>query len=181
MKAIGISLTLQPVSMYVQLMMGLAKELVLGALLLGTVYYDLRLRVVPNPLIAVSLIAGLVLRFCEGIGSLIRTMLLALMLSWPFYQGYRRGWRGGGDVKLVAATSLLAGEGKAIAFFLAGVMAGGLVSLFGILQKKKGDRLADRSGTKKPADRSVVMVPYAAAYSLGVLVFRIVGLVVSKG
>ncbi|NLY30006.1 MAG: prepilin peptidase [Firmicutes bacterium] len=158
-----------------------AKELTLTILLLGTVYYDLRFRIVPNPLIAVSIIVGLVLRAAQGVGSLIHTVLLTLMIGWPFYLGFRRGWMGGGDVKLVAAASLLAGEEKTGAFFLAGTAAGGLASLLSIVSRKRRERLVGRSWTRESAERPLPMVPYAAAYSLGILVFRIMELIAGKG
>ena len=55
------------------MMMDSVKELTLTALLLGTIYYDLRFRIVPNPLVAVSLIVGLVFGAVEGFGSLLHT------------------------------------------------------------------------------------------------------------
>ena len=180
MTAIGICLQLLPESLCFHVMMDSVKELTLTALLLGTIYYDLRFRIVPNPLVAVSLIVGLVFGAVEGFGSLLHTLLISLMVSWPVYQGFRRGWMGGGDVKLVAAASLLAGEGKAAAFFFAGTAAGGLVSLLSLVSRRQ-ERLLGKSSAERSPDRPFVMVPYAAAYSLGILVLRIMEIVSGKG
>ena len=83
-------------------------------------------------------------------------------------------------MKLIAAVSLLSGSEKAAAWFLAGTAAGGLVSLLALLfqRGKKGKRKLEIS---KTADSAAVTVPYAAAYSLGILVFEILNAVAGSG
>lgn len=167
--------------MYTQDVLRLAQELTFTVLLLGAIYYDLRFRIVPNSLIIVSFVVGLVCRSVEGVGSLVSTLVLTLAIAWPFYQGYKRGWMGGGDVKLAAAASLLAGETRAAAFFLAGAAAGGLASLATIASRNWRERLAIPPWQNRSAAEPAAMVPYAAAYSLGLLVLQIVLLIGGKG
>ena len=180
MRAIGLYMQLGLQSVQLQQAAALADKLTVTVLLLGTIYYDFRFRLVPNQLIVGALAVGLFLRGSEGVTSLVHSLFWTIALSWPFFEGYRRRRVGGGDVKLIAAVSLLSGSEKAAAWFLAGTAAGGLVSLLALLfqRGKKGKRKLEIS---KTADSAAVTVPYAAAYSLGILVFEILNAVAGSG
>ena len=140
--------------------LSVTRQLVLTVLLVGAMFYDLRYRIVPNLLIVISMVAGVVLGVMEGIDVCLKTVLLALLISYPFYFGYEKGWMGGGDVKLVTAISILAGEQLAKTFFLAGTMGGGVVSLVGLLTSSVKSKTNNTTDGKQP-----VVVPYAAAYA----------------
>ena len=142
-------------------MLILARESILTILLVTTVFYDLRYRIVPNYLIVLSIAAGLIVTGMEGIAALLKTMTLAVLLSYPLYYGYERGWMGGGDVKLVLATSLIAGEKLAKVYFLVGALGGGMVSLWYLL----ANRIKQHRSQGAYEGKQAVMVPYAAAYA----------------
>lgn len=152
----------------------ITRQLVLTMLLAGAVFYDLRYRIVPNFLIAIAGGVGVVLAAVEGIDVCFKTILLALLTSYPFYYGYERGWMGGGDVKLVAATSLVVGERLARTYFLAGTMGGGIVSLISLLLSRAEPRADDGEGGGQP-----VVVPYAAIYAVSGLLVQI--LLIGRG
>ena len=134
----------------------------------GAVFCDLRYRIVPNFLIGLALIVGLVLAGVEGLEVLIKTILLSLVVSYPLYYGFERGWMGGGDVKLVIATSIVAGEELAMTYFLCGTFGGGIVSLTSLV--------LSRARTSEQKEQ-IIMVPYAAAYSLGVLLVQMITII----
>lgn len=69
------------------------RELILTILLAATIFYDLRYRIVPNFLIVLSLAAGLITTGMEGITALLKTITVAVLLSYPAFYGYERaGW-----------------------------------------------------------------------------------------
>jgi Flp pilus assembly protein protease CpaA len=146
----------------------ITRQFVLTMLLAGAMFYDLRYRIVPNFLIALAGGVGVVLAAMEGIDVCLKTILLALLTCYPFYYGYEKGWMGGGDVKLVAAISLLVGEELAGTYFLAGTMGGGFMSLVCLLLSRTEHSVDDGEGGGKP-----VVVPYAAIYAASGLLIQI--------
>lgn len=149
----------------------ITRQFVLTMLLAGALFYDLRYRIVPNFLIAIAGGVGVVLAAIEGIDVCLKTILLALFTSYPFYYGYEKGWMGGGDVKLVAAISLLVGEGLAITYFLAGTIGGGIISFIGLLLCR-----AEHRADNGPGGGQSVVVPYAAIYAASGLLVQILSI-----
>jgi len=143
---------------------GFVRYLVLFVLLLGAIISDLRFRIVPNILILPALITGMGLACLDGFPGFVRTIWLTVLLAFPSYYGFRRGWMGGGDVKLVATTSLLLGENLAALCFLAGAISGGMFSLFAMVKHGAGRGNVDSDHP--------TYVPYAAAYALGVVLAK---------
>jgi Flp pilus assembly protein protease CpaA len=140
------------------------RHITLLVLLTGVAYYDLRFRIVPNFLTAPALVVGLVLLGAEGLEAFLRTIWLALLLTYPFFYGFQKGWMGGGDVKLVAVVSVLAGQKLATAVFWAGILAGGTLSLVSLAMASLRDENADARGP--------IWVPYAAGYALGAMLLQ---------
>lgn len=140
------------------------RELILTILLAATIFYDLRYRIVPNFLIVLSLAAGFIMTGMEGITTLLKTITVAVLLSYPAFYGYERGWMGGGDVKLVVAISLIAGEELAKFYFFVGSLGGGMLSLFCLVV----NRLKQQSNGNT-RQKQLVMIPYAAAHAAAVL------------
>lgn len=137
---------------------------VMLVLLIGSIYYDLRFRIIPNWLTAPGLALGLVMQASKGVGILFQTAWLVALLTYPFIIGFQKGWVGGGDVKLVAAVALLSGLDLAVPIFLAGTVMAGVFSmccLVGALPKDQGKGLSEK-----------VWVPYGALYALGALIFK---------
>ena len=93
-------------SVQLQQAAALADKLTVTVLLLGTIYYDFRFRLVPNQLIVGALAVGLFLRGSRGVTSLVHSLFWTIALSWPLFEGYRpRRVGDGGDEKLIAAVS----------------------------------------------------------------------------
>jgi prepilin peptidase CpaA len=126
--------------------------------------------------------------FCAGIAILGVVRWLMLLQLWPsvfalmaaivlFAIGsffFARGWLGGGDVKLIAATSLLIGAGDTPPFLLLMSLIGSGLSLVILvhLGLRRWSATADRSAAADvsnaeaiaPADR--FRVPYGVAVSV---------------
>ncbi len=151
----------------------MTRQAALIVLLTGAMFCDLRYRIVPNLLVVLSVIVGAVLLAFEGFDALLRTILLALIISYPFYHGFQRGLLGGGDVKLVAAITIMAGEQLAKTYFLVGAMGGGLVSLIALILDGRKNQLMPNSDCHQPQKGRQVVVPYAAAYSAAILVAEV--------
>jgi prepilin peptidase CpaA len=98
-----------------------------GTVLVAAALHDVGFRTVPNwmPLILLLLAGGLravqgTLAISTGIGLIT---LLAAALCW------RRGWLGGGDVKLMAASVMLVPPALCIALLLQVALCGGVLAL----------------------------------------------------
>ncbi|MHA1598564.1 MAG: A24 family peptidase [Alphaproteobacteria bacterium] len=76
---------------------------------------------------------------------------------------------GGGDIKMMAATSLWAGPVLIADFLIITALAGGLISLFWISPLRPGLALAvDRfNGQVKSSTLSATMIPYGLAVAVG--------------
>jgi prepilin peptidase CpaA len=149
-----------------------------AVLLLAAVASDVALRLVPNWVPALLAAAGLALRAVTG--TLAGGLLAAATVSAFAFFCWRRGWMGGGDVKLLAAATLtvppLAAAGLLAAVALAGGALAGLYLLLGAMLPPM--RRAPERGTGglvrilrrerwRIARRGPV--PYAAAIAAGTL------------
>ncbi len=99
--------------------------------LLAAVATDVAFRRVPNALSAILATIGLFLRAIAG--SLSGGMVAALAMFAMAAFCWRRGWIGGGDVKLLAATALTVPPLRAPAFLLAVALAGGVLAVLYLL------------------------------------------------
>ena len=74
---------------------------------------------------------GAALRFQDG--QLAPSLAVAALAFGGLYLLWHRGWIGGGDVKLLAATTLLAPPGQVLDLLLAVSLAGGALSAIYLL------------------------------------------------
>ena len=137
------------------------KRSAMALILIATIYFDLRFRIIPNWLMALGFIIGLCLQIFSGLGVLLESIWLALLLASPFIMGFQKGYVGGGDVKLVAVTALIAGPGRALTMFVTGIVVAATFCLYALLKA----RAQSQHGNAVEA----VWVPYGALYSLGAL------------
>jgi prepilin peptidase CpaA len=147
-----------------------------GGVLVAAALHDVGFRTVPNwmPLILVALAGGLRigqgnLALSAGVGIIV---LLAAALCW------RRGWLGGGDVKLMAASVMLVPPALCIALVLQVALCGGVLALLYLALS----RLVARPSSARPpgwlariarAERYRMHrrgpLPYASAIAAGAL------------
>lgn len=97
------------------------------AILLGAVLNDIAFRTVPNWMSAVLLVLGIGIRVQDGGLALGLLACVLILLGAGFC--WRRGWLGGGDVKLLAACGVLAPPGLSGAMLLSVALAGGVLAL----------------------------------------------------
>lgn len=97
-------------------------------LVLAASLHDIAARTVPNRLALALAIIGVAISATHGhlFGSLLAAagVFVVSALCW------RRGWMGGGDVKLLGAATLGMPAGSALMFVAAVTIAGGIIALF---------------------------------------------------
>ncbi|UMR30216.1 A24 family peptidase [Massilia sp. MB5] len=122
----------------------LLPALVLGGLLAGAVWHDVRARRIPNQLVLWGALAGLALQatltpgaglYAEPFGSLgllssASGLALGLLLLLPMYA---LGAMGAGDVKLMAMVGAFLGPEEIVGAALFSMMAGGVLSIVAAL------------------------------------------------
>ena len=147
-----------------------------AALLLAAAASDLAARLVPNAVCALLAAAGLALR--AGSGTLAGGMLAAACVFALAFVCWRRGWMGGGDVKLLAAATLtvppLLAPRLLLAVALAGGVLAGLYLLLGSVLPPVGSEPGHHAqglGRILRRERGRIArrgpVPYAAAIAAG--------------
>jgi prepilin peptidase CpaA len=96
-------------------------------LLMGSGLHDLIARSIPNAIPAAIALLGAATRLLNGevVGALVAGVLIsvAAVFCW------RRGWLGGGDVKLLAAAAIALPPVSVLPFIAAVAIAGGLLAL----------------------------------------------------
>jgi prepilin peptidase CpaA len=137
---------------------------------------DIATRTIPNGLAVALAITGIAMGAIDGylIGSVLAAggLFVAAAFCW------RRGWMGGGDVKLLGAAALGMPASSVLTFVLAVAIAGGVLSLFYIIAR----RLISFSASPRPDGlfaravrvecwriRRAGPLPYACAIAAGVL------------
>jgi prepilin peptidase CpaA len=101
---------------------------VCAALLVLAAVHDLFARTVPNWLALVLAVLGAAARIIDG--NLVAGLWTAIAVFAIATFCWRRGWMGGGDVKLLGATALAVVPASVPIFVVVMGMAGGLLSLF---------------------------------------------------
>lgn len=106
---------------------------------------DVAVRIVPNGVSLIVAVAGI------GLNALAAQLLAALFGAGLVFAGawycWRRGWVGGGDVKLLAACALLVPPGAVPELILSTAIAGGMLALIYLALA----RLLARSPPVQPA------------------------------
>ena len=100
------------------------------AVLFSAAVTDLRTREIPNGLVLVVLTLGMILQLLSGRGMLWLTLLIAGLIFVVGVGLARIHVIGGGDVKMIAALSVLFPAALVPALLLCIALAGGVLSLF---------------------------------------------------
>ena len=101
------------------------------ALLAYAAFNDLATRRIPNWVSALVALLGHALRIQAG--QFAAGLIVAALAFGGLYLLWTRGWIGGGDVKLLAATTLLAPPDQVLNLLLAVSLAGGVLSVIYLL------------------------------------------------
>ena len=135
---------------------------------------DVATRRIPNWVSALVALLGAALRLQDG--QLALSLAIAVGAFGGLYVLWTRGWIGGGDVKLLAATTLLASPGQVLNLLLAVSFAGGLLSAIYLLLIRMRLPLM-QAGSRAPLRRVIRAerwrirrggpLPYACAISAG--------------
>ena len=99
--------------------------------LLSAAVHDIAFRTVPNWIPAALLLAGGLIRGLNG--TLVPGLAVASLMFLGAVFCWRRGWLGGGDVKLLAATTLVVPPALAISLLLDVALAGGILAVLYLL------------------------------------------------
>ena len=147
-----------------------------AAILLGTVLNDIAFRTVPNWMSATLLTLGLGIRALDG--GLLPGLLACVLILLGAGFCWRRGWLGGGDVKLLAACGVLVPPALSGVMLLDVALAGGLLAVLYLVL----GQVLTAPGTDCPPGRlrgvlweerhrihSRSPVPYASAIAAGAL------------
>ena len=135
---------------------------------------DLATRRIPNRVSVLVALLGVVLRLQDG--QLALSLVVAVGAFSGLYLLWTRGWIGGGDVKLLAATTLLAPPGQVLSLLLAVSFAGGVLSaIYLLLIRMRFPPM--QAGSRAPLRRVIRAegwrirrrgpLPYACAISAG--------------
>lgn len=104
------------------------------ALILAASLHDIVARTIPNSLALALAVAGIATGALNGylFGSLLAAGAVFVLsaLCW------RRGWMGGGDVKLLGAAALGMPPGSVLTFVAAVAIAGGLLAIFYLVARR---------------------------------------------
>jgi prepilin peptidase CpaA len=151
-------------------------SLICIGIILAASLNDIATRTIPNGLAIVLAIAGIAMGGIDGylIGSVLAAggLFVAAAFCW------RRGWMGGGDVKLLGAAALGMPASSVLTFVLVVAIAGGALSLFYIIARRLISFAASPcpTGTFARAVRvecwrihRARSLPYACAIAAGVL------------
>jgi prepilin peptidase CpaA len=117
-----------------------------AALLLAAIY-DLAIRIVPNGLSAIIAVAGVGLNTLDG--QLLPALFGGFLVFTGAWQCWRRGWIGGGDVKLLAACTLLVPPTTVPELILGTAISGGVLALLYLVL----ERLLSASPSPPPTGR----------------------------
>ncbi len=106
----------------------------LTALLAVAALWDWQTKRIPNGLVAVGLIVGLVAAtYAAGLLGLGHALLGAAVGLGALFVPWTQGWVGGGDVKLLAACGAFLGWKGLLVLLLAGSALHGLLTLFVVI------------------------------------------------
>ena len=113
---------------------GIALTLLAGGVLLFAALHDIAFRTIPNWVSAVLIADGMLLRLLDHqmLASLAcgTTVFVLAAICW------RRGWLGGGDVKLLGATAILIPPSLVPGYIAAVAFAGGGLALLYLLLER---------------------------------------------
>ena len=139
---------------------------------------DLAARRIPNALTFGVAVLAVGIATLHGPWSVLVTVLLYVAVFVAGSIPYGRGWIGGGDVKLLAAGSAIAGWPAAATFLLCTALAGGLLSTVELARQGRLRLTLNRFalaaaagdvGSSMESDTARTKLPYALAIAAGAL------------
>ena len=145
-------------------------------ILLAAVLNDIAFRTVPNWMPAALLALGIGIRTLDG--GLAPSLLACVLILLGAGFCWRRGWMGGGDVKLLAACGMLAPPGLSGVMLLNVALAGGVLALLYLALSRvlavpgatcPPGRLRGIFWAERHRIHSRSPMPYASAIAVGVL------------
>ena len=141
----------------------------LAALLALAVWHDWRQRRIPNRLLQVFALIGLVLSMMPSGLGLSCALSAALLGGLAFMPLYLLGQMGGGDIKLLATTGLLVGIEQMVSLCLAVALCGGVLALGWWWHLHRSTTALSLSRRLHPAGGLHARMPYALAIAAGSL------------
>jgi len=164
---------------------GITAGSVFTTLLAVAAVSDLRTRRIPNELVALLAVIGLICAvlvapggFRNGVSGGVG-VLVGFGLWLPFYL---MGWLGAGDVKLFAASGAWLGPALTLDAAITAALIGGLLAVVWMVRRDGVKNTAVTASLMATAPRAVTMngsdrrgaVPYGVALSIGVLLIALV-------
>jgi prepilin peptidase CpaA len=155
-----------------------------AGIILAASLQDIVARTIPNGLALTLAVAGIALSALQGhfFGSLLAAggVFIAAALIW------RRGWMGGGDVKLLGASALGIAPGAILTFIAAVALAGGVLAILylaarSLMSPSRQQRPTGLLARALRVERWRISrggpLPYACAVAAGVLFVDLSGVV----
>ncbi len=151
------------------------------AILLAAALHDVAARTVPNWMAMALAAAGLLCRIADGTVLVSLVAGLSVFLAAAFC--WRRGWMGGGDVKLLGAVATMVPPGAVFSLLAFIAFAGGALALVYLVGRIVAGRHRPATPVRRPAGlparvlraeswrmRRGGPLPYACAIAAGVLI-----------
>jgi len=152
-----------------------ALSILAAAVYLSAIYQDMMKRQIPNALpTAITVIGCAKWLAVFELSPALFALIVALLVFLVTFGLFVLGWMGGGDVKLLTASSFMLGAWWTYPFLVWTALAGGVVTLVVLLwvysarwyQKSLGGKV---SGTVSVTSESRPTVPYGVAIAIGAL------------
>lgn len=150
-------------------------------ILLAAALHDIAARTVPNGMVLALAIAGLLSRIADG--TVLLSIIAGLSVFFAAAFCWRRGWMGGGDVKLLGAVATMVPPHAVFSLLAFIAFAGGGLALVYVAGRTlAGKRKIDTSGRRPSGLPARVLraeswrirrggpLPYACAIAAGVLI-----------
>jgi prepilin peptidase CpaA len=132
---------LSTVSAYLQVSLLLASI----AIVLAAALHDMAARTVPNWMAAALAVFGLMVQATSG--HLIAGVVAGLIVFIAAAFCWRRGWMGGGDVKLLGAVAIVVPVGHVIQFVVAVTLTGATLAVIYLIAR----RVVPAPAARRPA------------------------------
>jgi Flp pilus assembly protein protease CpaA len=154
----------------------------LGLCLIAATVWDVARRRIPNGVVAIAALSGLVVQIVDrGLLAAASGLGAAVIVIALLYRPWTAGGIGGGDVKLAAAAAIWVGLAGMVRYALGVAVAGGLVAAIAYLLSTRSVKREVRTNlTLAMVDQSLppvsprapgrVSVPYGLAISAGAIV-----------
>jgi prepilin peptidase CpaA len=147
-----------------------------AALLVAAALHDLACRTIPNWIPVALVLTGLILRLASG--QLLDGIVAGIVVFVASALLWRRGFMGGGDVKLLGATAIVVPSGLGVPFIVVVAFAGGLLALTYMALRhvvpapgpiRPLGRIARIARVERRRIRECRSLPYACAIASGAL------------